>query len=304
MNRNGGGFLGGAATCAVGVGYRAACVVMVLASTEAWATKGTGFEQVYRTVYSLEELFASEGPMVGKEGWLSMLVQDSGGGTIDLAKKLEQSGVAVEVVTAYMPYQYQQLGGGDLVFRMWGDDRTGETGEPHKKVAFPRMGQKAFADLKGTPFVAVQFGSAMGSPEENVYRMRDTPFSISDDGKTINFAQTGAGVELALLEKAYGEVMIENFHSLVSGEVDVEVQEVPGAGTTPEPEGFSKEVADCVEEANKSTKPMRECYNLYLGRDPDARWFEEVYQADAEDRHNYGPFVTSPLERVDRTWLE
>ena len=67
-----------------------------------------------------------------------------------------------------------------------------------------------------------------------------------------------------------------------------------------EPEGFSANVRECIAKSQKSSTPMVECYNLYLGRDPDARWLEELYDFAENDQNVYGPFVITPLERLDR----
>ena len=54
----------------------------------------------------------------------------------------------------------------------------------------------------------------------------------------------------------------------------------------------------------KTIKLLEEkCYNIHVGRDESARLFEEVFKAAANDRHNYGPFVRSPLERVNPAGL-
>jgi hypothetical protein len=68
--------------------------------------------------------------------------------------------------------------------------------------------------------------------------------------------------------------------------------------------GFSDEVEKCIAGSEKSSTPILECYNVYLGRDRDARLFEEIYKAVADDRYNYGPFMNSTLERVERLGLE
>ena len=67
---------------------------------------------------------------------------------------------------------------------------------------------------------------------------------------------------------------------------------------------FTTKVANCLDEAKKSTKPVVECYNLFLGRDSKARWFEELHKSVENDRYEYGPFVDTPIERANRGWMK
>ena len=62
---------------------------------------------------------------------------------------------------------------------------------------------------------------------------------------------------------------------------------------------FTPEVEKCIAGSENSSTPILECYNVYLGRDRNARLFEEVYKAVAGDRYNYGPFMGSTLERLE-----
>lgn len=99
------------------------------------------------------------------------------------------------------------------------------------------------------------------------------------------------------------ELPIQKVKELLQGEgFEVVIQETPAAFMEGKPGSFSPEVEECITQSEKSATPIVECYNLYRGRDINARWFEEVYQAAAKDK--YGPFVATPLERVNRVWVE
>jgi hypothetical protein len=84
----------------------------------------------------------------------------------------------------------------------------------------------------------------------------------------------------------------------------VAMQEKPVIAMMGKPRFFTPAVEECITKSEESSTPIRECYNLYRGRDENARWFEDVYQAAAKDKDKYGPFVATPLEREYQAWVE
>ena len=101
------------------------------------------------------------------------------------------------------------------------------------------------------------------------------------------------------------ELPIQRVKELLQGEgFEVVMQETPAASKVGEPGSFSPDVEKCIARSEESSTPILECYNLYRGRKPNARWFEEVYQSAANDKDKYGPFVATPLERVNQVWVE
>ena len=101
------------------------------------------------------------------------------------------------------------------------------------------------------------------------------------------------------------ELPIQRVEELLQGEgFTVVTHEKPAIAMMANPEYFTPEVEECITRSEESSTPILECYNLYRDRDINARWFEEVYQAAAKDKDKYGPFVATPLERVNRVWAE
>ena len=89
-----------------------------------------------------------------------------------------------------------------------------------------------------------------------------------------------------------------------AGGTDVPAPEALGTSIAGNMEGFPEKVEKCIAESEKSSKPMVQCYNLYVGRDLNARWLQKSYESVEKDRFDYGPYVIPPFERLDRGRLK
>lgn len=294
MNRNRSGFLRAVAAVVVGVTY---CV----AAGNASATKET-------TTKVLDQVLAS-----AAQQWVDVLLKAEEGSetTWFLLPNADGGEISADEALAHLS-EFLDQAKGDHGAMNWG--ALGMMGVltaivPSKHGVAPKglhyelkgLGDQWNLPAIKNPWVVVDYGATPVEFGKAAFEAGDVQWGPAPVATLFR-----AGAALSPGEKfQLTELPVQKAWELLKGKgFEVVTQETPAAFMGGEPGSFTPEVEACITRSEESSTPILECYNLHRGLDPDALWFEEVYQAAEKDRFNYGPFVATPLERVNQAWVE
>ena len=290
MNRNRGGFLRGVATAVVGVAY---CFA---------AGNASAFKEPMITI--MDRVFAS-----AVQQWIDVLLKAEEGSdtTWFLVPDPDDREISSQDALSHLSEFLAQAKGDRDTMTL---DALGLMGVlttivPSRHGVAPKglryeltgLGDQGKLSAMKNPWVVADYGATPESFAKAALEVGDVQWGPAPVATLFS-----AGEPLSPDEKfRLTELSVQEAKDLLHREgFEVVRQQTAAAVMGGEPGGFTNEVEDCI----TRSLPILECYNLYRGGEKNDRWFEEVYQAAAKDGHKYGPFVATPLERVNQGWVE